>query len=356
MTDPGRPEYGDLSMFVVGATLLRARWRIVRWTMAGAVLAALTVVGNPSLYRASASFAPQGGDAGRSGLANIAGQFGVALPSSGQALSPEYYARLLRSRTLLRRIVRDTFVVAELGNRRVPFVTLFKLNTLDPLRREDDGVLLLQQLVSASVVKTTGIVELSAATRWRSVSLAITDSLVAGVNDFNQRSRQEQASNERRFVEGRLAIANTELRRSEDRLESFLQANRQFNSSPELVLQRDRLQRDVGQRQQVYTTLAQSYEEVRVREVRDTPVITVIEPPSAPALPEPRGRSKVILLGIMLGGFLGVCLVLASDMMERRRRAGDVTASEFSNAFATMRDDFVRPYRWAMGRLRRSPG
>jgi tyrosine-protein kinase Etk/Wzc len=185
------------------------------------------------------------------------------------------------------------------------------------------------------------------------VSIGIVQALVTGVNEFNQNSRQSQASAERKFVEGRMAIANAELRAAEDRMEGFLRSNRQYVNSPDLTLQRERLQREVIQRQQVYSQLAQSYEEVRLREVRDTPVITIIEPPSAPALPEPRGRSKVVFLGIMLGGFVGVMLVLFADMRERRRQAGVSDADDLVAALHAARGDLARPFRWAAGRTRR---
>ena len=344
-TEPRHEDDGELSLFAMGTTLLRGRWRIARWTIAGLLIALAAVITQPALYRATASFAPQGADPGRAGLASLASQFGVAIPASGQSMSPEYYARLLKSRSLLRTIVSDTFVVAEQGALRLPFTQLFELTAADPVRREDDGVAVLEKLVGASVSKTTGIVELSASTRWRSVSIAVVGALVKGVNEFNQRSRQEQASSERQFVEGRLAIASTELRATEDRLEEFLQRNRQMGTSPELSLQRERLQREVTQRQQVYGTLAQSYEEMRIREVRDTPVITVIEPASAPALPEPRGRTKVAILGILLGGFVGVMLVLLSDMLARRRGAGDAEVMEFLNSVHAATQQVSRPFR-----------
>ena len=304
MTDLVHHGDGDISMFEIGTILLRHRWRIARWTVVGAIVATASVVTRPALYRASASFAPQGTDATRSGLASLAGQFGAALPSGGQTLSPDYYARLLKSRELLRRIAADTFAVHELGGRRVAFPGLFEIKSPSAIEREDRAVLILSKMVNTSVSKTTGIVDFSVASRWRSVSIAMVNALIDGVNDFNQRTRQAQAAAERKFVEGRLAIATAELRAAEDRVEQFLRSNKQFSSSPELALQRDRLQSDVEQRRQVFTTLTQSYEEVRIREVRDTPVVTVIESPSAPATPEPRGRTKVLLLGIMVGGFI----------------------------------------------------
>jgi uncharacterized protein involved in exopolysaccharide biosynthesis len=353
MTYAGTGGDTERSMYVIATTLLRSRGRILRWTVAGALLALATVIAKPAVYKASASFAPQGNDPGRSGLASLAGQFGVALPTTSQTLSPDYYARLLKSRSLLRRVVADTFVVQEEGGKRIPFTALFKLNQATAQLREDAGVTLLERIVNASVAKTTGIVEVSVATRWRSVSIAIVQALVSGVNEFNQNTRQSQASEERKFVEGRMAIANAELRAAEDRMESFLRSNRQYTNSPDLTLQRERLQRDVIQRQQVYSQLAQSYEEVRLREVRDTPLITIIEPPSAPALPEPRGRSKVAFLGIMLGGFIGVMLVIFSDLRERRRLAGESDADELVAALQAARGDLARPFRWVAGRTRR---
>jgi hypothetical protein len=346
---PGRADE-EASLFAIGTTLLRNRRRIARWVFAGGAIAALMVLNWPALYRASASFAPQGADPARSGLASLAGQFGVSLPSSGQTQSPEYYQKLVKSRALLRAIALDTFTVAEMGNRRVPFFELFELGPTASAQREDQAVRLLTRIVGASVSKPTGIVEVAAATKWRSVSLAIVDKVIARVNEFNQNSRRSQAAAERQFIEGRVAVATSELQQAEERLDQFYRRNRQFSGSPELVTERDRLQRVVSQRQQILNMLMQSYEESRLREVRDTPVITVVEPPAVPALPEPRGRTKVGLLGLMLGGFVGVFLVLWKDMMSRRRAVGDPEASEFSNALGAFARDLTTPFRWITGR------
>jgi len=90
-------------------------------------------------------------------------------------------------------------------------------------------------------------------------------------------TRQSQAAAERGFTEERMAEAQEELRAAENELQRFLQNNRQFQNSPELVFQHDRLQRRVAMRQQVYTSLVQSYEQARIDEVPNTPVITVVE-------------------------------------------------------------------------------
>jgi len=275
---------------------------------------------------------PQGNDANRSGLASLAGQIGIAIPTGTPSFSPDFYLSLLRSRVVLLPITRDTIAVQELGGKRISVLDLFKIPSGPAQRREEQGVTLLQRLLSVSVAKSTGIVEFSAATQWRSVSLALVAALLDGVNEYNERTRQGQAMSERKFIEGRLALASSELRDAENRLAGFLKTNRDFGSSPDLVIERERLQRDLALRQQVFTTLTQAYEEARIREVRDTPVITVFEPPSAPSLPKPRGLVIGVLLGLVLGGLIGMLLAFTSGLLRRRKESGNTEAEEFANA------------------------
>jgi uncharacterized protein involved in exopolysaccharide biosynthesis len=347
------PPDGELTVFAVATMLLRHRWRVIRWTAGCGAIALASVIMRPPQFRAVASFAPQGSDASKSNLASLAGQFGVSIPASGQSQSPEYYARVLKSRSLLLSVVRDTFQVAELGAQRVALLDLFEIRGANQALREDVGLEQLTRMIGTAVSKPTGIVEVTVQTKWRSVSLAIVSALVARLNDFNQRSRQTQAGAERRFVEGRLAAADSDLRSAEDNLRQFVRSNRQVSNSPDLTLERDRLDRLVSQRQQVYTTLTQSFEEARIREVRDTPVISLVESPSVPARSEPRGRTKVLVLGILLGAFVGGVLVLISGTMARRRADGDTEVTEFASALGDATSGLVTPLRRISGRSQR---
>lgn len=349
MTESSWRDRDTISIFSMGIALLRARWRIVRWMLLGAVLAAAYVLTRPREYGAYASFVPQGADAGRSGLATLAGQFGLQLPATNSNQSPDFYIAMLESRVLLTPIVRDTFTVAELGGRRVPFLELFEIAGGSAASREEQGVKRLQEAVSASVNKNTGVVDYSVRTKWRSVSLAIAAALMDGVNNYNQRVRQGQATAERKFVEGRVAVATAELRQAESRLEQFLSTNRQMGGSPALATERERIQRELNLRQQIYSSLMASYEEVRIREVRDTPVITVFEPPSAPTRPASRGGVKWVLGGLLGGGFVGALLVFLSVAMARRRADGDIEADAFLTALGEVKQDMG-------GRLRRLAG
>jgi hypothetical protein len=342
----------EVSLFAVGTTLLRKRWQILRWAAITGALAILLAFLKPTLYPATASFLPQSTDTNRSSLASLAGQFGLALPPSNQTLSPDFYSLLLRARPLLLPIVHDTFSVAELGGKKIPFEELFKIRGESAAERDQRAVSRLAKIIGTSVGKTTGVVGVSVATKWPSVSLGIVQPLVTAVDEFNQRSRQSQASAERKFVEGRLAVASSDLRAAEDRLQSFLQVNRVFHS-PDLTFEHDRLERAVSFQQQVVSALAQSLEEVRVREVRDTPVITVVEPPSVDTIPHSSEKILFVLFGLLLGLFVGAMVVLASEALQRRRKDGDVEAEEFAGTLGEVKGAMLRPVRTLKERIRR---
>ena len=61
------------------------------------------------------------------------------------------------------------------------------------------------------------------------------------VSEFNLEKRQSQAAAERKFTEERSEQARTELLDAENRLQRFLQRNRDFGNDPSLTFERDRL-------------------------------------------------------------------------------------------------------------------
>jgi uncharacterized protein involved in exopolysaccharide biosynthesis len=346
MNDDTERNTNALSAFAL-ATLLMDRRRLILYSaLLGAVFAAAYAFTKRPAFTSSGSFVAQGGDASRANIANLAGQFGLNLGSAagGQTLSPDYYVMLLKSRVLLRRVVRDSFAVAERGGERVPFLDLFEVPG-DGGRREERGMQELSRRVQTGFTKTTGVVHFNVTTDWPSVSSDIATTMIRGVNEFNQFTRQGQASAERKFLEARLVVVTADLRAAEDRLEEFLKENKQFTTSPVLTFQRDRLQRAVTTQQQIFTSLTQSYEEARLREVRDTPAITVIEVPSPPALPRPRRRAVLTALGLILGAMVGALLAIVAHQTERRRAEGDPEVNDFFNRLSRLADAVRGPLR-----------
>lgn len=281
------------------------------------------------LYTSAATFIPQSSSEGASsGLALAASQFGIRVPSTGGGWGPIIYVEILRSHTLQAPIVLDTFTVAEEGGRRVALADLLEIDESGPELRAEYGVRALAKVVNVNESKPLGAVRVTATTKWPSVSFGIVERLVQGVNDFNLKSRKSQAASERQFVERRADEAGDSLRAAENKLLDYLQRNR-VTTAPTQIFEKERLQRDVTLRAQVYTTLLQSHEEAKMREVRDTPVITLIEAPRRAVLGQSRQTAQKALLGGIAGGILAVLFAFVAEGARGLRRRPTPESQEF---------------------------
>jgi uncharacterized protein involved in exopolysaccharide biosynthesis len=242
----------------------------------------------PRTWSATAAFVPElAGDAGQR-LGSVAAQLGIAVPAGAALQSPQLYGEVARSRQVLRAVVSARYEVTRPEPFAGPLVDYYRIPAGDSLRRVDLAVRRLGRELTVQASARTGLVRLGIRQRSPELAAAILRRVLEAVEDFNVRVRQTQAGGERRFVEERLAVAREELREAEDALERFLERNREYRSSPRLLFAHERLQRQVALRQGVAATLAAALEQARIDEVRATPVLTVVEPPVLPGLPDPR--------------------------------------------------------------------
>jgi uncharacterized protein involved in exopolysaccharide biosynthesis len=344
----------EISLFEVASFLLRRRRVIVLSVLAVVLLTLPTALTTKLEYRASASFLPHGGEqGGLSSAAGLAARFGISMPrSGGSERSPEFYQELLESREILDGLVRDGVrVVTPTQDTTVNLAEHFEIAEGTTAERgELTRRHLVDHVVEVSIGRETGIVSLGVRTDDAALSAAIAWALLDLISAFDLETRQSEASAERIFAEERLQQLQVELATVEDSLRAFLDENRQFGNSSQLTFQHDRLQRKVGMRQEVVTAMAQAYEQARIEEVRNTPVVTVIDEPEVPALPEPRGRARKLLLGAMLGTLAGFSIAFVVEYGERAESEKNEAYGEFRTLLRDAWTDF-----FDLRRSRRSP-
>jgi uncharacterized protein involved in exopolysaccharide biosynthesis len=182
-----------------------------------------------------------------------------------------------------------------------------------PAARRRNAMNVLDRQTRIALNSKIGLVEIAVSSPDASLSKQIVDSYLRFVNETNREILRQRATEEARFIDERLAAARAELFAAEDRLQSFLHTNRDFSTTGELIFQRDRLQRDVQLRQQMYLSLSQAYEQSRLDQVRDTPVITLVEQATVPPFPDSRHLATKLGLAALLGVLLGILLAWLSE-------------------------------------------
>lgn len=402
-SDPARPEVyrqppewppwseddrDDVSVVEAANVLLRHRRKVVGTSFVVALLVVGVALILPPSFTADTSFLPQtGSGSGQlSQLSGVAAQFGINVPAGQAGQSPQFYANLLTSRRVLeeavsvgysrngkREDVDDSTLrsdsttqlfgrapgIAGAGDRSssvndssASLVELYEIEAENQAESVAKAAERLEDAVSVTANSQTGVVELSVTTPWPSVSKQIIERLVTLVNTFNNRLRQSQAAAQAEFASKRLEKAQQELRAAEDRLETFLQRNVGWQQSPSLRFEHDRLQRRVNLKQQVYTSLASRYEEARIDEVRNTPVVTMVTAPQVPARPDRKRLPLKGALGLVLGGIMGVGWAIAAEFGQRAREEG----AEDYREFVSLKQDALEDVKRAGRRIRRLLG
>ena len=316
----------DLSFTAVLDFLLRHR-RLVLGTglLVFALVATISLVRSRT-FTSTASFMPQSSESILSRFSGLAATFGVPVPASDPGSSPAFYNSLLKSRDVLRRTVLTPYLVRERGDTvRRTLVDFYASEGPTPEARRDAATERLLKDVMISTGRETGIVQLEVTSTNPGVAQQVAHRMIELVSEFNMQRRQSNAGAERRFVEGRRAEAKDALTAAEDRLQAFLQRNREYRNAPQLTFEYDRLQRDVQMQQQIYSSLSQALEQSRIDEVRNTPVITVIEPPDLPAKPDPRFALLKGILGLLVGLGLGAFLAAWRHVFRGRARSASPT-------------------------------
>jgi uncharacterized protein involved in exopolysaccharide biosynthesis len=296
---------GDVTLAGLLGFLLAHRRLILGSGLVAFLAVGILVFMRPRTYTSTARFMPQSSEGALGRLSGLAATFGVSVPLTDAGSSPAFYGDLLKSRDILRRTVETPYAFAtRRDSMRGTLVELFEARGKTPAARRDAAAKELLESIEVRVGRETGTIDLEVATPWAELSQQVAARMIQLVSDFNLNQRQTKAGAERRFVEARLVEAKDSLRAAEARLEGFLQRNREYRSSPQLRFAFDRLERSVNMQQQLYTSLAQSYEAARIDEVRNTPVITVMEPADLPAKPD----ARLALLKGLLAGLLGLAL------------------------------------------------
>src|SRR2546422_2480511 len=347
---PGGERGGSLEF----VNALLKRWRLVAGLpLLAAILTAIVVLLLPRRSPATVTLGPEqrgpsgsGGAGGAGGgLVGLAGQLGIPL-GMDPSQSPRFYAEVLTSRELMARVLLTKFPDPQrpVAGDALPLRAILRVwggkSAADSL---DRGVRKLGRRVSARVDMQTYLVYLSVTTRYPDLSAAVAARFIAYLNEFNAKNRESQARARRQFVEQRIVEGERDLHAAEDDLRRFHERNRAWQESPELSAAEGRLHMQVNILQEVYLTLRRDYEQARIEEVNDTPVITVVDP-AVPPQRQSLWRQVLVLLAFVFGGLIGVLGAWSGVRVERLRREDEDGYQEFTGLLQRLRREVARPF------------
>lgn len=289
----------EVSVWSIAARLTRRAKLVASSAILGGSLAAGVALLRPKYYTSEVILQPQASAQAMAQLSTLAAQLGVRVPGADGTESPDLYRELLTSRPVLDAVASAQFT-ADGTARDLSYWADIEARD-EKLRRELVVEWILDDVISTSTDKVTGLVRFAIRTKDPILTQQVATTFLQQLETFNQQTRQSRASSERRFIDQRLESSRGELEIAESKLRTFIRSNRRLDDSPDLKFEYEKLQRDVSLRQQIVVTLAEALQQARIAEVRDTPVITVIQPPRVPAKHDRKHAFAWLAGGLLLG-------------------------------------------------------
>ena len=270
------------------------------------------------VYISTAKIVPSAGGSSTSNLRGFAAQFGVTVPGGDGAsiTSSGVYPEIIQSRTLARALLKRNFDTEKFGEDQ-PLLKILTYSEEEPEFGPDIlekmAVKALLKKINVSKSRQSSILTLEVSAFEPQLAADIIIALIEELDKHQQKFKSTRVTEKRQFIEGRIEEVQVDLEKAEDALKQFRYRNRQIQNSPSLLLEQERLSREVQVIIGVFTTLKQEYELAKIQEVEEATVVHVLDPPEAPLeRSEPKRKQTVILAGL-LGIILGIGTVFIRE-------------------------------------------
>lgn len=252
----------------------------------------------------------------QSRLGGLASQFGFSLPSQNDNvnyLSAETLPEILSSRTLAKSILHTTFNSREFDKPTslLNIITDQKdIDRADSIKIIANSIKHIQNILNITQIKNTPMFTLQVDSPEPQLSADISTVVINELEKLQSDFTKYELTHQKEFISERLDEIQNELFQAETKLKTFREQNLQISLSPTLLLHQERLQREIEIQTQIYISLKQQFEQVKIEEAQNKSWLKIIDPPNIPIYHSKPKRKLIVifagLIGITIGGIIAV--------------------------------------------------
>jgi len=227
-------------------------------------------------FRATTSLLPSA-DKGKfsalGDLAEVAALAGVKIPGSEVS---RLYPAILTSESVIRPVLMKRFAWNK-SSTPITLIEYYGLHEDEPEKNLEKALKLFLSDLQTSYDARTGIVSASLVMDDPHLTADILNSVIGELDSFMRSKQFSNATEQVRWLESRLVQVSDSLHLAERALKAFREKNRRVSDSPDLLMQQDRLGRDVQVNSAVYIELKKQYEIAKLEQIRNMSIINVLD-------------------------------------------------------------------------------
>ena len=273
------------------------------------------------VYLTTAKLLPTGEDNSLSNIQGLASQFGLALPfQSGSNLSfSDIYPEIVKSRQLTGIVLEKKFNTRKFGQNQLLKNILsrqYRLDKYDVDERFKRSSEILQDNIKVSKARLTSIVTLEVRGLEPEFAVDLANTIISESDKLQREFKTHQISDKRSFIEERIKDVKKDLESAQEDLKEFRERNRQVQYSPALLLEEERLKTEMDVKKEIFSTLKQQFELVKIEEVEEGATVQILDKPVAPYEKSSPKIFLSIFLSIFIGFGLSVVIAYVMDGLE----------------------------------------
>ncbi|HTX18898.1 MAG TPA: hypothetical protein VMG34_09575 [Bacteroidota bacterium] len=291
----------------VAKDVIAAAWKSRKRVAAIVGAITLTVAAGslllPDYFRSTATILPETERSKLPSLGNLSDLASLAGIETGEGSLVKLYPRIISSESVLRNVIYARYYSRRM-NDSVNLVQFWEIDEKNPELIYEKTLKTLREQLEVGMDPKTLVVTISIDTREPGVSAAIVNKVTEELDRFIRTKRITNASEQRKWIETRLSEVEADLAKSEESLKEFREKNRRIIDSPELLLEQDRLVRELQINSTLYTELKKQYELIKIEEIKNIPIINVLDP-GRPAARKERPRRSIIVIDTFFISLIG---------------------------------------------------
>ena len=196
------------------------------------------------------------------------------------------------------------------GFYKKPWYNLYSDFEIDSAIVFDQALNKLKEHISVSKDKITGLIRINSEFEDPHISANVANFIGYEVQNYIQKENSAQSAKEKLFIKDRLSIVKEELEDAEYKLKIFKERNRGYEDSPELFMVFSRLFRETEVKKEVYLTLQQQLELARIDEVKQKPILHILDSAVPPTTKSSPNRFLFLFSFLIFGAITSSLIIL----------------------------------------------
>jgi uncharacterized protein involved in exopolysaccharide biosynthesis len=252
----------------------------------------------PKYYKANATIIPETDKnklSSMGSLAGLASLAGVNVPSGDIS---RLYPVILTSESVLTAVIERRYATTRFQD-SVNLIQYMELDEGSDAKNLDAALRTLKDLLVVNIDAKTSVVTASVEMREPRLAADVLNASLVELDLFLREKKSTSATEQRKWIESRLVQVNLELRTAEDALKTFREKNHQV-SSPQLLLEQERLAREVQVKASIDLELRKQAEIAKIDEIKQIATINVLDEGREPVKKErPKRATNAVIVFLL---------------------------------------------------------